>query len=544
MEFYEVKNICGANDKTAEEVLAAYREMVAEKGIDHCGQELLFLAADYAQPEALSFLLSAGASPSAVDDYGFTPLHYLARQEESRYHANPQGAVAACTELLLDSKVSYLRKDENEKMTCYHYAARNGMAEMVETLARRGAKLNLTDKEGDTGVHIACDYVKNALDDINYKKRDLEKAKARYEETVNRLQARQMTEEEIARYLQNSGDSTLERAEARYKAALELAEGYFRTVKAFAQGGVDIDEKNSYDQSALDIAVKNGAKKIGAYLSGELTGEEVGTAAVERAAAGGMTLHQAAEKGDVAAINAIAGTGADLNELLDDDDDHSDGCSPLAIACAYLQPQAAEALLAQGADPSFKDSNGRTAVSYLLSGLKASLHSGVFNEKRVSKIIRDLAAAGMSIDETVNDDEDTLLLLACKSSQGTSYNYHSVKGDVIDTVLALKADVNRANRFGETALMHACRRDFDMMENIQLVLLEQGAEVAATDQNGDTALHYAARNDDKNGAKTLCDMLLEFGAPAAAVNNAGHTALDIAAETDNEPLVKLLLAKG
>jgi ankyrin repeat protein len=92
--------------------------------------------------------------------------------------------------------------------------------------------------------------------------------------------------------------------------------------------------------------------------------------------------------------------------------------------------------------------------------------------------------------------------------------------------------------------MWACAQDFDMMENVQLALLEQGAEVAAADQNGDTALHYAARNGDKNGAKILCDMLLEFGALTGAVNNAGQTALDIAAAADNEPLVKLLLAKG
>jgi ankyrin repeat protein len=82
-----------------------------------------------------------------------------------------------------------------------------------------------------------------------------------------------------------------------------------------------------------------------------------------------------------------------------------------------------------------------------------------------------------------------------------------------------------------------------MMENVQVALLEQGAEVSAADRNGDTALHYAARNDDKNGAKVLCEMLLEFGAAAAAVNNAGKTALDIATEIGNEPLVKLLLAK-
>jgi hypothetical protein len=61
-------------------------------------------------------------------------LHYLARQEESRYHLKPKGAAAACTELLPDNKVSYLRKDENENMVCYYYAARNGPADMLETL--------------------------------------------------------------------------------------------------------------------------------------------------------------------------------------------------------------------------------------------------------------------------------------------------------------------------------------------------------------------------------------------------------------------------
>ncbi|MDR1617627.1 MAG: ankyrin repeat domain-containing protein, partial [Treponema sp.] len=81
MEIHELKSIYNTKEKTDEDALAAYRKIVAEKGIDRCGQELLFLAADYAHVEALAFLLEAGAPPAALDDYGFTPLHYLARQE-------------------------------------------------------------------------------------------------------------------------------------------------------------------------------------------------------------------------------------------------------------------------------------------------------------------------------------------------------------------------------------------------------------------------------------------------------------------------------
>jgi hypothetical protein len=51
---------------------------------------------------------------------------------------------------------------------------------------------------------------------------------------------------------------------AEYRRKLE---NYFKTVKAFAAGGVDIEEKNNYDKSALDIAVKSGTKKIAAFLA-------------------------------------------------------------------------------------------------------------------------------------------------------------------------------------------------------------------------------------------------------------------------------------
>jgi ankyrin repeat protein len=297
---------------------------------------------------------------------------------------------------------------------------------------------------------------------------------------------------------------------------------------------VDIDEKNSYGKSALDIAVESNAKKIAAYLSGTLADDSPASVA-----AGGMTLQQAAKKGDVEAIKAIAGTGADINGVGDGTVQNFDGCTALAVAVAHLQADAVEALLSCGADPSFKDGNGRAAASFFFSPhLSASV-----DEKRTKKIVKDLISAGMSINLAVNDSSDTLLILACRSSRGTMSNDHCVKIDVIDETLKHDPDVNLANRFGETAMMHICARDFEVVENIQISLLEQGADVSAADRNGDTALHYAARNSDKKAAKSLCDMLLEFGANANAVNNAKKTALDIATEQNNEPLVKLLLSK-
>ena len=528
------------NQEGREAALPAFREAIEEsKGQEEKLNELAFLAADFADSEALKLLFQAGVSPQLTDKYAFNLLHYLARQNESNYHPKPKGAVAETAALLLDNKVSAIRKDENEKMCSYHYAARNGLVEMVKFMAERGVKLNMTDKDGNTGIYIAADYAANALIDIKYKKRNLEIAKTEYDKKINQLKANNQTDEQIAEYVSKWITRTPEKAQADLDAALQLMEDYFQTVKAFVAGGVDMDEKNSYGKSALDIAVEKSIDKIAAYLSGTLTDESDESAI----AAGGMTLHQAAEKGDAKAIKAIAAAGADLNSLKDDKEYKFGGCTALAIAVAFHHVDAVETLLACGANPSFKDGNGRAAASFLVFGSSAAIIMDTFTEKRIPAIIKNLLSAGMDINMPVNDDSDTLLLLACKSGSNAGYSRYTVKGEIIAEVMKHNPDINHVNQLGETALMHASARNFEIMEGIQVELLELGANVNLADNNGDTALHYAARNDDKNGAKILCDMLLEFGANAQAVNNEGKTALDIATEQDNEPLVKLLLSK-
>jgi ankyrin repeat protein len=545
MDSHDIKRIYAQPGESRDAALAAYPRAIEDnKSQETKLHALAFLAADFAHPAALKLLFEAGVPPAITDDYGFTLLHYLARQPESKYHIKPAGAIEETAALLLDNKVNALRKDENENMTCHHYAARNGMAALVETLASRGVKLNMTDRDGNTGIHIACEYVRFAIRNIDSRKNELEKSQKHHEETVARLRARGMTDAQIAQYTSNNSMNTPEQARQAYEAAVRLVEDYFRVVKAFVVAGVDIEEKNEHGKKALDIAIDSNAKKIAAYLSGMLADDDDGDSA--SIAAGGMTLHQAAEKGDAAAIKAIAATGAGINGLYDGDAPALSGfkgCTALSVACAFLQAGGVEAQLSCGADPAVKDGNGRAAASYLASDLRASLNTSVFEEKRIPKIIKNIINAGMDINLPVNNDGDTLLVLACKSPRGTGYNHYTLKGVIIDEAMKHKPDVNLANRFGQTALMHACARDFDIMENLQLALLEQGADVSAADQNGDTALHYAARNDSKTGAKTLCDMLLKFGAGANAVNNAGKTALDIATEQNNEPLVKLLLGK-
>ena len=99
------------------------------------------------------------------------------------------------------------------------------------------------------------------------------------------------------------------------------------------------------------------------------------------------------------------------------------------------------------------------------------------------------------------------------------------------------ADAAAANNDGSTALMLAALGGHAAL--IQL-LLQHDADVAAADNDGDTALSFAARG----GHEAVAQLLLQHGADATAANNDGTTALMYAAEGGHEAVAQLLLQHG
>ena len=114
--------------------------------------------------------------------------------------------------------------------------------------------------------------------------------------------------------------------------------------------------------------------------------------------------------------------------------------------------------------------------------------------------------------------------------------------DEVLRLLELGADINVRNYKGKTALHYAAKAGFLKVINL---LIEKGASLDATDNNGETALFEAIRSTIKNGEtqRTAIEALIVKGANPNLKNRKGLTPLQVAKRmrrADAEKIVALL----
>lgn len=319
-------------------------------------------------------------------------------------------------------------------------------------------------------------------------------------------------------------------------------ESFFKAAVVFMGAETDPEAKNSMLETAHQVAVRRGAKKIAALLDGSYSPDDDSPEAEARLAMGGMHIYQAVRQRDADAIRAIVAAGADVNAFSDDDGFR--GLSPLAVACLTCDVQMARLLIELGADVTLKSADGRPAIAFLFTNaidLNLGRIQKVLGEKMPRTLLKMMVEHGYDINSSATDAGDTILGLACRSENGRG-GRDSVKAMLADEALRLKAGVDKSNIHGQTPLMFACVGDLHDNEDIQITLLEAGADAALVDKGGNTALHYALSNPSERGATVMAEMLFELGSPKVdAVNNQGKTALDFAVERGFEGLAKLIL---
>ena len=113
------------------------------------------------------------------------------------------------------------------------------------------------------------------------------------------------------------------------------------------------------------------------------------------------------------------------------------------------------------------------------------------------------------------------------------------KGEIeeVRQLIAGGADVAAKNSHGFTALHGAAAMG---REGVVRLLLDAGADLAAKHASGETALHFAVGE----GHEAVVTMLLAAGADLAAKATNGKTALDLAEHRGHEGVARLLRDAG
>jgi len=329
-------------------------------------------------------------------------------------------------------------------------------------------------------------------------------------------------------------------------------------VTALIDRGAEVDAREGfYGETALIWAVgENHGAVVSALLAGgaDVNGRSTRTAFARKAYGLSLLpqgdwspLMYAARDGAVEAAEALLAGGADLN-LMD-----PDGTTALVFAIINYHYDLAAMLLAHGADPNIADASGMNA---LFAAVDMKTLPWTFG-RPMQKPYADLPAIEL-IRLLLEKGADTNARLSGPLMQrahtngdfavgagATAFMRAAKAGDTetMSLLLDYGADPNITMENGNTALMLVAglgwrdgnmavpTRDVGTEEEAIAAIrfcLDQGADINAVGANGNTALHVAATG---RGSLKIVRFLVEQGAIPDALNESGQTALDAALQS-------------
>jgi ankyrin repeat protein len=484
---------------------------------DDSGGVSLLAAVRSGRIEAVRDALAAGADVNATSPDGTTPLIEASGARRGEI-----------VELLLESGAA-VDAVNRYGMTALHLAARGADARAVTALLAAGADPAIALPEGETALMAA--------------------AKSGNPEVVAALLNVAETSDR-SNYgggivVLNAADPNLKESWYGQTALMLAAAGnHTEAMQLLIDAGAEIDAESArIDAPEIEPERRQGGFVYARIPEGRLT-----------------ALHFAAREGHVEAAQTLIGAGADL----DVGDNY--GTTPATIAVLNGHLDVAATLLDAGADPNVQDRYGRTplfaATDLNTMDVNPRPTPAITGDHRPVDIVRLALARGAEVDLPISADG-----LPQWVAQGGGHNPMLFDGATAFFRAAMSADLEIMNilldagadphvKTGEqpcrmdepeyceratylgpegqvTPFMAAAGvgwrlgisrgRESDAIEALQ-ILLDLGAEINQTNQNGNTALHGAATRH----APMIIEFLVANGADLHAQNVKGWTPLDIA----------------
>jgi ankyrin repeat protein len=229
-------------------------------------------------------------------------------------------------------------------------------------------------------------------------------------------------------------------------------------------------------------------------------------------------IHDAAAAGDLETLRSLLDADPTLLES-----GNMHGFTPLHAACFNGQVTVAHYLIDQGADIMSRDNNRFTPLHWAAYSTNAD-------------VVALLLDKGVDVNVQGTNGISPLHRAAQRGSV-----------HVVEILIAHDADINiqekftgpvKPNDISGTVLQIAV--NFCANDDLAVLLVENGANLGAKDEQGNTGLHLAAMR----GSARLAGLLIEHGADIEAVNDHERTALYYAAKHGFRSVFDVLAAAG
>ena len=248
--------------------------------------------------------------------------------------------------------------------------------------------------------------------------------------------------------------------------------------------------------------------------------------AIQEAEEYNIDIHAAVSRGDIEEVRAFIDGARVIDELSVNSD------TPLHVVCKWTGSLSMEnrqqicqeiisMLIRAGTDLKARNRGGQTPLHHIVQLVVKNVVPFSSLEEMVQ----------MGADATSADDSgNTLLHSVFLNTDGTRIR-PGVTGEVIDYLVSLGVDINAENRVGRVPLDLASRYS---TASVVSHLIENGADVAMAERS----LHNAVQA----GSFEITHRLLEAGANVHETDDQGRTPLHLATEDDNSlPIVFLLI---
>uniref|UniRef100_A0A673GLN3 Ankyrin repeat and FYVE domain containing 1 n=1 Tax=Sinocyclocheilus rhinocerous TaxID=307959 RepID=A0A673GLN3_9TELE len=354
--------------------------------------------------------------------------------------------------------------------------------------------------------------------------------------------------------LEHQADINIRTQEGQTALQLAISNQLPLVVDAICTRGADMSVVDEKGDPPLWLALENGLEDIASTLvrhGCDATCWSSGPGGCQQ-----TLLHRAIDENTEITACFLIRSGCDVNSPRrpgpngEGDEEARDGQSPLHLAASWGLEEVAQCLLEFGANVNAQDSEGRAPIHVAISNQQSIIIQLLISHPEIRLNIRDrqgMTPFACAMTHKNNKAAEAILKREPGAAEqvdnkGRNFLHVAVQNSDIESVLFLisvQANVNsRVQDSAKLSPLHLAVQAGS--EIIVRNLLLAGAKVNELTKHRQTALHLAAQLD----LSTICSVLIENGVDFAAVDENGSNALHLAVMQGRLNNVRALLTES